>query len=61
MPKPLAKYADDLARYLRKHPGRDLMACLRDRVDILTGSELDCIALDILTDMVEARLKKESV
>jgi len=29
---------------------------LRDRVDSATNSDLDCHQLDILTDMVEARL-----
>jgi hypothetical protein len=29
---------------------------LRDHVDFATGSELDCTQLDILTDLVKARI-----
>lgn len=31
---------------------------LRDRVDSATNGDLDCQQLDILTDMVEARLRR---
>jgi hypothetical protein len=30
---------------------------LRDECDIATGSDLDCTQLDILTDMVKARIE----
>lgn len=52
----------DLAdRIMRSRVCRDMLADdpnVRDVVDIATGSELDCVQLDILTDMVIARMER---
>ena len=51
-----------LAIKLKKHYSVKSLApqidydVLRDRVDLSTGQELDCIQLDILTDMVISNL-----
>jgi hypothetical protein len=47
--------ADRIASHVRQPMSWER---LRDYVDLQTGGELGCIELDILTDMVEARVKK---
>lgn len=51
-------YAERAAVYLKKsaRPAPDGEA-LRDFLDVWTQGDLDCVKLDILTDMVTARLK----
>jgi hypothetical protein len=51
--------ADLADRIVRSPVVRDMIADdhdIRDAIDIATGSELDCVHLDILTDMVADRL-----
>lgn len=52
----LAERADRIAAKLSRHDTR--WDTVRDRVDTATNGELDCQPLDILTDMVVARLKR---
>ena len=52
----LAKRADEIAAKIRM-PAEN-WEVLRDYVDLKTGGELDCIQLDLLTDMVEQRIKR---
>lgn len=62
MTQRLAKTADRIVRRWTKACTQpDMLTGLdwesiRDAVDIKTGGELDCIQLDILTDMVKGRL-----
>lgn len=50
-----ANLADSLAKRVRPYP--EVLRNLRDQLDIRTGGELDTIELDLLTDMVEARIR----
>jgi len=52
----LAKRADEIAAKFRE-PAEN-WEVLRDYVDLKTGGELDCIQLDLLTDMVAQRIKR---
>lgn len=51
----LAERAVRIANNISRHDTR--RDTVRDRVDLMTGGELDCQPLDILTDMVVARLR----
>lgn len=48
--------AERLSRGLRKHRQCVTEDSLRDMCDMQTGGDLDCTQLDILVDMVKARL-----
>ncbi|QEL19305.1 hypothetical protein PX52LOC_06370 [Limnoglobus roseus] len=52
-----AELADRLAKRLYPHP--EVFKYLRDHVDVRTGSDLECFELDLLTEMVEVRLRKK--
>lgn len=58
----LSQHADRLADRWRGISGRTLSdaerAELRDWIDTATAGDLDCKPLDILTDMVAARIAK---
>ena len=56
--------AKAIARWIEKrsvHKGKIPYENIRDICDLQTGSELNFVALNILTDMVIARLPKEMV
>lgn len=52
MDRPLNVIADDIV----VQPRTISWDALRDHCDLQTGSDLDCVQLDILTDMSAARL-----
>lgn len=54
----LSKLADSIASQLgpKAPPTWEL---LRDEIDGLTGSDLDCTQLDLVTDMVTGRLTRK--
>ena len=53
----LAPIADQVAQSLTAQQNTALdWGIIRDHCDIATGSDLECYALDMLTDMVVARL-----
>ena len=55
---PMFFHADSIVATLLKGPAPDDLAwCdIRDICDQRTGGELDCLQLDILADMVRARI-----
>lgn len=55
----LTKLADELAPRVR-WDSSTTWDDLRAAVDLRTGGDLDCVPLDILTDMVAARIKRET-
>lgn len=59
--KPFAKKADEAAKYISIRFKSPLSwPAMRDVCDALTGSELECFELDMLTDMTQARLNKQN-
>jgi hypothetical protein len=54
----MARVTADLARLLAAQAGSRSQKWedLRDWIDLETGSDLDCLQLDLLTDMVRDRL-----
>lgn len=58
MEKVTAERADELAEQIKRigHAKAE-PSDIRDLVDTYTEAELDCFELDMLTDMVEQRLK----
>ena len=57
--KALAALADEIAPRIR-WDRNTLWGDLRDSIDGRTGGELECVPLDILTDIVAARIKRET-
>lgn len=55
--KELSGHADLVVKRLERNPMPDMEA-IRDICDHQTYGELDCFQLDLLTEMVEARLRK---
>jgi len=55
----IARAADRIADSLRGSVPTD-WDLLRDICDQKTGGDFDCLQLDLLTDCVQVRLKKES-
>ena len=56
----MQKVADEIATRINTGNGRDFTEEeLRDYIDVWTGSRLDYEPLNILTDMVAARMSKE--
>ena len=56
MAKQLAATADRIVRRWAECNQANDWDIIRDACDLKTGGELDCVQLDILTDLVMARL-----
>ena len=56
--KVLHETADRIVARVARYDGDIDDGMIRDHCDIVTGNELDTVELNILTDMVELRIKR---